>query len=169
VVNQARLALGFRHGVSYQGGDLEAMVMANGILGGFSHSKHFQNVREKESLAYEVHSMLEKTLGLLFIAAGIAVEKKERALEIILKQVEALKAGEISEEELVATRESFQNHLALMEDSPAELMAVDSVWRLHGREFDLSEYRRRLQAVGRDRIALAAERLKLDTIYFLRN
>ncbi len=168
-VNQGKLVLGYRHGVTYPEGDLEAMVMMNGVLGTFSHSKLFQNVREKASLAYDVHSTLEKTKGLLFVVSGIAVENFQRALEIIQAQVRALAAGEITEDELSATRESFLNHLTMMEDNPAELIEVDRVWRLHGREFDLPGYRKALRAVERDRIAKAAGLLKLDTIYFLRN
>ncbi len=168
-VNQGRLVLGFRHGVTYLDGDMEGMVVMNGVLGSFSHSKLFQNVREKESLAYDASSSLEKTKGLLFITCGIAVENYQKALDIILEQVNALKSGQITEEELVSTRESLLNYLTIMEDNPGELMEVNYVWGLHGREFDLSDYRDRLKAVDRDRIAAAASRLKLDTIYFLRN
>jgi predicted Zn-dependent peptidase len=168
-VNQGRLVLGFRHGIGYGGGDLEALVMMNGILGAFPHSKLFQNVREKASLAYDAHSQVERTKGLLFILCGIAVENYQRALQIILQQVEAVKAGQVSDEELVATRESLLNHLTLLEDDPGALMEIDRVWRLHGREFDLPAYRRRLAKVDRDRVAAAAGRLQLDTVYFLRN
>ena len=168
-LNQGKLVLGFRHGIGYGGGDLEGLVMMNGILGAFPHSKLFQNVREKASLAYDAHSQVERTKGLLFILCGIAVENYQRALQIILEQVEAMKAGRVSEEELVATRESLLNHLTLLEDDPGALMDIDRVWRLHGREFDLPAYRRRLAKVDRDRVAAAAGRLQLDTIYFLRN
>ncbi len=168
-VNQGKLVLGFRHGIGYTAGDLEGLVMMNGVLGAFPHSKLFQNVREKSSLAYDAHSQLEKTKGLLFVLCGIAVENYSRALAIILEQVRALKAGDVSEEELVSTRESFLNHLTTLEDSPGEILEIDRVWRLHGREFDLPAYRRRLAEVDRDRIAAAASRLELDTVYFLRN
>jgi predicted Zn-dependent peptidase len=168
-VNQARLVIGFRHGITYSSGDLEALIMMNGVLGGFSHSKLFQNVREKASLAYDASSAAERTKGLLFIQCGIAPENFRKALDICLGQVEALKAGDISGDELTATRESFLQSLTMIEDSPGDLMEVDGVWRLHGREFDLKAYRQRLADVSRDRIASAASRLKLDTIYFLRN
>jgi len=168
-VNQAKLVLGFRHGVTYMDGDLEGLVMMNGVLGSFSHSKLFQNVREKASLAYDAHSVVEKTKGLLFVVCGIAPENREKALDICMAQVRALQEGDVSEEELISTRESFLNSLTMMEDSPGDLMEVDAVWRLHGREFDLPAYRKRLRAVGRDRIAAAAGSLRLDTIYFLRS
>ena len=168
-VNQCRLVLGYRHGVTYFGGDLEGLVMMNGVLGSFSHSKLFQNVREKASLAYDAHSALEKTKGLLFVSCGIAAENHGKVLEIIAEQIRALQEGDVSDVELTATRESFLNHLTMMEDSPSEIMEVDRVWRLHGREFDLGRYREGLKDVGRDRIAACASKLRLDTEFFLRS
>lgn len=166
-VNQARLCLGYRTGSNYREGDLEAMVMLNGILGAFSHSKLFQNVREKESLAYDVHSYLEKSKGLLFVLAGVASEKVEQARAIIERQVDDLARGEISDLELLATRESLDNHLVLMEDNLGALAEVDYLWRLNGQEFDLESYRARLREVGRDRIQEAARQLRLDTVFVL--
>ncbi len=168
-VNQGKLGLGFRHGITYARGDFAAAVLMNGILGSFSHSKLFQNVREKASLAYDAHSALEKTKGLLFILSGIAVENHQKALDIILAQVEAMKRGDISEAELGSTRESLDNHLQMLMDNFSSLMEVDFVWRRHGQSFDLENYRRRLREVTRERIVEAARKLELDTVYFLRN
>lgn len=167
-VSQARLGLGFRTGTNYVSGDLEAQVVMNGILGGFSHSKLFQNVRERASLAYDISSFLEKTKGLLFITGGIATENYQRALEIILEQVRALQEGEIRENELVATSESLDNMLVMLEDNFAALMEIDFVSNLHGRSFNLAEYRERLREVSVDRVSKAARQLELDTVYFLR-
>lgn len=166
-VNQGKLCLGYRCGTNYAAGDLEATVLMNGVLGSFSHSKLFQNVREKASLAYDAHSVFEKTKGLVFVVSGIAVENYEKALDIIKKQVEALCQGDISDDELESTRESFDNHLQMLEDNLGSFMEVDFLWRLHGQEFDLEDYRKRLRAVTRDRIVAAAETLELDSVFFL--
>ncbi len=168
-VNQGKLILGYRHGTSFNDGDLPAMVMLNGVLGAFPHSKLFQNVREKASLAYDIHSSFEKSKRLFFVAAGIAVENYGRALEIIQAQLGEVAGGRISADELLATRRSLVSHLTLMEDSPGDLMEADRAWRLHGVEFDLPDYRSRIDAVTPERIAAAARDLELDTVYFLRS
>jgi predicted Zn-dependent peptidase len=168
-VHQGKLCLGFRHGISYFDGDLEAAVVMNGILGAFSHSKLFQNVREKASLAYDVHSALEKTKGLLFVLGGIAPENYQQAFDIILEQVKAIQDGHVTDEEMTSTKESLDNSLCMMEDNLSSLLEVDFVWQLHGRSFDLKEYRSRLREITRERVVEAARRLKLDTVYFLRN
>jgi predicted Zn-dependent peptidase len=166
-VNQGKLCLGYRCGTNYAQGDLEGTVLMNGVLGSFSHSKLFQNVREKASLAYDVHSVFEKTKGLVFVVSGIAVENYDQALEIIRQQVDAMCKGEITDDELDSTRESFDNHLQMLEDNLGSYMEVDFLWRLHGQEFDLAEYRKRLRAVTRDRIVAAAQSLQLDSVFFL--
>ena len=168
-VNQGKLCLGFRCGINYLDGDLEALVVLNGILGSFSHSKLFQNVREKASLAYDVHSAVEKTKGLLFVVSGIAVENYGKALDIINEQVLALQKGDISETEIVSTRESFDNHLRMLEDNLSDLVEVDFIWKLHGRVFDLPRYREALRAVSLERVAEVATKLQLDSVFFLRD
>ena len=168
-VNQGKLCLGFRHNHTYARGDLEAATIMNGVLGAFSHSKLFQNVREKASLAYDAYSSLERVKGFLFISCGIAVENFDRARSICLDQIKALQRGEISEVELVSTRESFDNHVTMLEDNYASLMDVDYTWSLNGRTFNLNDYRQRLRSVTPERIVEAAQGLHLDTVYFLRD
>ncbi|HZN58188.1 MAG TPA: pitrilysin family protein [Planctomycetota bacterium] len=166
-VNQAKLVLGFRHGVTYSHPSYEALLLMNGILGGYSHSKLFQNVREKESLCYSIHSSLERVKGLLFISSGIAPENYRKAVDIILKNVESMKAGQITDEEIQATILTILNANEMLEDNFGALADVDLAWRLHDRPFDLLEFRRRLTNVQRDEIVAAARLLQHDTTYLL--
>ena len=57
----------------------------------------------------------------------------------------------------------------MLEDSVGNLVEVDFVWDLHGRSFELESYREALAAVSPDRVAEAARRLELDSIYLLRD
>lgn len=168
-VNQAKLCLGFRHGITYGDPAYEALVAMNGVLGagGFSHSKLFQNVREKASLAYSIHSGLERTKGLLFVSSGISPENYEKARDIILEQIGALKRGDLTEAEIGSTIAMILNANEMLEDNLAALAEVDFTWRLHGRRYDFGEFRERLKAVRREDIVRVAERLRLDTVYLL--
>ena len=166
-VNQARLVLGFRHGITYADPSYEALLLMNGILGAFSHSKLFQNVREKANMAYSAYSSLERTKGLLFIASGIAPEKHRQALEIILEQVRAMQKGEINKDEISATVSTLLNHNEMLEDNLGALGDVNFVWGLHGRELDLVAFREKLCGVKKDEIVEVAQRLKHDTTYLL--
>lgn len=166
-VNQAKLVLGFRHGVTYADASYEALLFMNGILGGFSHSKLFQNVREKENLAYSIYSSLERTKGLLLISGGIAPENRDKAVAIILGQIEALQKGEVSEEEIQATRLTILHSNEMLEDNLGALADVDFSWSLHGRKLDLLTFRERLQTVQKDEIVEVARRLEHDTTFLL--
>ncbi|HLU49903.1 MAG TPA: pitrilysin family protein [Planctomycetota bacterium] len=166
-VKQARLVLGLRHGITYRDPDYEALLVMNGVLGGFGHSKLFQNVREKASLAYSASSWTERTKGLLVISCGIAAENEPKASRIILEQVDAVKAGDITDEEMEATISTLINHNLMLEDNYSNLAAADYIWSLHGRELDLEAFRERVRAVTKDDVARVAQRLVHDTTYFL--
>ena len=166
-VQQAKLVLGFRHGVTYRDEDYEALLMMNGILGPFSHSKLFQNVREKASLAYSASSWVERTKGLLFVTCGIDGAKFEQARDICLAQIRAMAKGDVSDAEIDATRKTILNHNRMLEDDFANLSAVDFTWVLHGRELDLAGFRERMLSVTKDDIVRVARRLQHDTTYFL--
>jgi predicted Zn-dependent peptidase len=166
-VNQARIALGYRHGITYADPRYEALLLMNGILGGFSHSKLFQNVREKASMAYSVHSGVERTKGLLYISAGIGPGQEAEALRIIEEQVDAMRRGEITDDEISATVSTILSSNEMLEDNLAALADVDFVWGLHGRPMDLLAFREKLRKVTRDDIVEAAGRIEHDTTYIL--
>ena len=166
-VNQAKLVLGFRHGIRPGDDAYEALLLLNAILGGFSHSKLFQNVREKASLAYSARSWVERTKGLLYMSCGIATENYEQALEISLAQLEAISEGEINDGEFDASLKTILNQNRMLEDNFPALVGSDFIWRLHGGELDLAGLRERLEKVSRDDIAAAAATIRHDTTYFL--
>jgi predicted Zn-dependent peptidase len=166
-LNQAKLVLGFRHGVTYADEAYEALLVMNGVLGGFSHSKLFQNVREKASMAYSVNSGAERSKGLLVISAGIAAENYEAANEIILEQIRAVQQGDVTTDELEATISTLLNHNEMLEDNLPLLGEVDFIWGLHGRRLDLDAFRNRLRAVDKDAVVESASRLVHDTTYLL--
>ena len=70
------------------------------FYGGSVNSKMFQNVREKESLAYTARSSYVKHKAILLITAGIEIEKYDKALEVIKVQVEDMKNGNFTEDDI---------------------------------------------------------------------
>jgi predicted Zn-dependent peptidase len=166
-VSQGKLVLGFRTGITYGDDDYFPLLMYNGILGGFPHSKLFLNVREKASLAYYAYSRLEKHKGLMVISSGIETGNYDKALEIIKRQVECIAAGEINEEEFTNTWQGLRNQL-LMEDDHQGLVinrAIDS--ELAGRGEDTDSLLAGLAAVKPEDVVRVAREVKLDTVYFL--
>jgi len=168
-VTQGKLNMGLRIGVRYADDDYPAALMYNGILGAFPHSKLFINVRERASLAYYAASRYDGHKGILTIQSGIEIANFERASAIIREQLDAIARGDISELELSQTRAMITGQLRELRDSAPEMIAFHFNGVLSGRSRDADELIRQIEAVTRDDIVRVAERVKLDTIYFLRD
>jgi predicted Zn-dependent peptidase len=167
-VKQGKLTLGYRTNVPY-GNDIFPLLFYSGILGGFSYSKLFQNVREKAGLAYYVFSRLEKSKGLMLISSGIEVENYTKALDIIHEQVHQMAAGEITDFEFDNTRKGLLSQATLVEDNPYQLVGSTLEGVINQSLMSRREAMERLAAVSKDDVARIARGVELDTIYFLRN
>lgn len=167
-ISQGKLCMGFRTHVEPASDDYYPMVVYNGILGGDAHSKLFRNVREKASLAYFAQSVLEKYKGLMIIMSGIEAENRGKAEDIILEQVDAMKKGNISKEDIDASLKALETGMKTMQDSQGAI--VDFFMSQHltksGEDFD--SMIEKLKAVTLDDVVRVAQKVQLDTIYFLK-
>lgn len=168
-VKQGKLNMGLRTYVTYRDDDYASALMYNGILGGYPHSKLFANVREKASLAYYASSRLDGHKGIITIQSGIEIANYEKALAIIERQLEAMRAAEISDVELSQTKAMITNQLKEMEDSAFEMIAFDFNTVLSGVERTVPSLIESVQAVDREAVRRIADKVKLDTVYFLRD
>ncbi|MFB9754695.1 EF-P 5-aminopentanol modification-associated protein YfmF [Paenibacillus hodogayensis] len=168
-VTQGKLNMGLRTYVTYADDEYPAMLMYNGILGGYPHSKLFLNVREKESLAYYASSRLDGHKGILTIQSGIEFANYEKAVDIIKQQIGLMAEGQISELEMSQTRAMIANQLRESQDSAFETIALDFNNQLSGKSRTADELIAQVEQVDIAAIRRVAERVKLDTIYFLRD
>lgn len=167
-VNQAKLVLGYRTNIAYGDELYYPLVFYNGILGGFPHSKLFQNVREKAGLAYFVFSRMERHKGIMVIAAGIDSAHYQRSLDIIREQTESMARGEITRDEMENTRIGFMNQLRSQSDNPNSLVNFYLDANIGGIDHSFDDVMEKLEKVKPDEVVAAAQKVKLDTIYFLR-
>lgn len=167
-VSQGKLCLGFRTNVAPSSPDYYPLVVYNGILGGDVHSKLFQNVREKASLAYYASSVLEKYKGLMVIMSGIEQENRDKAEQIILRQFEDMKEGRITQEEMDATKKSLRTGLKTMQDSQDAIVDFFLSQHLTGESEDFETMAQKLDAVTMDDVVRVARNIQLDTVYFLK-
>lgn len=168
-VNQAILVLGYRTNCSYHDDDYYALLVANGILGGFAHSKLFVNVREKASLAYFVGSGLEGSKGLLTITAGISPDQEEQALAIIAEQVKALQSGDITSEELEQTKRGITGAMTTITDSPAGVIDRNLLGLVEGEYRSLDQVVEAIWKVTHDDCVRVMQSIQLDTTYVLKS
>lgn len=168
-VNQGKLNLGLRTRITHADPDYPALVVYNGILGGFPHSKLFINVREKASLAYYASSRLESYKGLLYIQSGIQIENYEKALSIMKQQIEEMKKGNISDTELSFTINGLINSFRTLQDSPESLIDVHTGGQVSGVYRSIEELIDLTKKVGKQDVVRVAQLIQLDTVYFLRD
>nr|WP_313639264.1 pitrilysin family protein [Paenibacillus sp.] len=166
-VNQGKLNMGLRTSITYKDDTYASALMYNGILGGYPHSKLFVNVREKESLAYYASSRYDGHKGIGTIQSGIEAQNYGKAVEIIEKQLDEMKAGNISDLELSQTKAMIRNQLSEIQDSAFEMISFDFNRQLSGKERTADQLLQQVEQISAEDVKAAAETVQLDTIYFL--
>ena len=168
-VTQGKLAMGFRTGGVTMGTPLyPALLVCNALYGGTSHSKLFEHVREKMSLCYFASSMLDGVKGILAVSSGVEFSDFDRAEQAILDQLEAVRRGDFTREELDAALRSVVNSLVSRRDSQGQ-MEDDWVTRLLSPRggLDGELLARAVEQVTGDDVAQVARLIQLDTVYRL--
>lgn len=168
-VTQGKLAMGFRTGgITCWEEDYPALTVLNALFGGTTMSRLFLNVREKLSLCYYASSTLEKMKGLLLVSSGTEFDKYDTARKEILAQLESIRRGEIEDWELEGTRSILINgHRSTLDDQGR----LEEFWlgqSAAGLDIGIEELVEGIRRVTREQVAAAAQKLELDTIYFLR-
>ncbi len=166
-VQQSKLIIGFRTDCAEPSDKVYEMILACSVLGGTAHSKLFNNVREKLSLCYYCSSMYDSNKGIMFIESGVQKENIESAKAAILNEVEEMKKGNITDDEIAHTKLSLTNKYLTGTDSPAATQTWYLSQMLKGKQVSPQEQAELVNAVTKEQVIEAANRLTLDTIYVL--
>ncbi len=166
-VSQGRLVLGYRCGTVMSDPDFHAMSLFNEMFGGSSVSKLFLNVREKKSLCYYCYSSYHSATGTLKVGCGIRSRNKAAAVSEIEKQLDAMCRGEFTDTEIETAKRTLISGIKQMSDSSASIEAFIFRRLLAGVSETENEYIERISKVTREELIMAANKVKLDTMYFL--
>ena len=166
-VSQGRLVLGYRCGTVLSDRNYYAMAMFNEIFGGGSVAKLFMNVREKKSLCYYCYSSLHSATGTIKVGCGIDPEKKDEVLEEIAAQLDAMKRGDFTETEMETARKTLISGFRQISDSPAAIEAFEFRRLLAGVSESVESCRDEIMKVTAKDVIEAAQKVVLDTVYFL--
>lgn len=166
-VAQGKLVMGLRTGVTVGDPDYPALLLLNTVFGGCVTSKLFLNVREKRSLCYYAGSSLEKYKGLMLVSSGVAFENYETAKQAILHELGQCRQGQFTEAEIAQAKSYLTFALRSAMDAPARL---DEFYIGNAVEEgdDLPVLIEKLNALTAEELRRAAQKLSLDTIYFLK-
>ena len=167
-VNQGKLSMGFRIGMSNKDKDFAKFTLFNAIYGASPTSKLFENVRERLSLCYYCHSAVESEKGIMAVLSGIEVENKQKAIDEVLKQLDEIKNNNFTDKEMEDARLSIINSFKGVFDSAGSI----EFWYLRrllcGVMRTPEESIEMIKQVNRDDVIEAAGRVTLDTIFFLK-
>lgn len=167
-ITQGKLVIGLDV-MSYMDNLQSIALVYNSILGDGATSMLFQNVREKASLAYTAKSSFIKQKLNIFIRCGIQIENYEKALILIKEQLENIKKGDFTEEDI----NNAKAYLIAGIKSVKEEQDTEIVYYI-GQEIsktnmDLDEYIKKIESVNKEEIIQFASKIQINTIYFLRD
>lgn len=167
-INQGKLIIGLDV-LKESDMDKYTTLVYNAILGGTPTSKMFQNVREKNSLAYTASSSFLSQKANVFIKCGIDIENYEKAIKIIKEQIEDMKKGNFTNKNIQEAKTNIISTINFIpEEQDTELMYYFSQ-ELSGSENSLEEYINKINFISKEDIINLANRIQINTIYFLRN
>ncbi|MBQ9736236.1 MAG: insulinase family protein [Clostridia bacterium] len=166
---QGKLAMGFRTGITEKTSVKEkvALSLFNMIYGLSPVSKLFMNVREKRSLCYYCASRNDNIKGTLFVYSGIENQNAAVAEEEILLQLDAIKKGEITEQEMLCAKEGFRDTTRSVADSPFTLEQWYLTRALYGDALTPEEMFAILNELTVEDVVAVASHITLDTVFFL--
>ncbi len=166
-INQGKVTLGYRTNIPYESELYESAILFSNILGGGPNSKLFKNVREKESLCYYIFSKIDKFKSIMLVSSGIEFQNFEKAKTLIQQEVESLKEGNFTEDDIDIAKKSIVTSIKSLTDTPNMLMDFLYSQILGNSLNTIENIIAKIQAVTKDSIIDAGKKFELDTIYFL--
>lgn len=166
-VDQAKLNMGYRFPTRFGANDYYALVVLNTMFGGDPSSVLFNEVREKQSLAYSIHSQLDGKNGYLFVLSGVSADKYELAKDTILEEFDKFKRGEFDIDKLELAKKIIISHRHEITDRPKSIIEVMQNQLLLDYKQTDENYIDHIQKVTKDDVISMANKAELDTIYVL--
>ena len=167
-VNQGKLIIGLDVNTENKE-DRFNTIIYNSLLGGSANSKLFQNVREKASLAYTASSSYFRLKNNIFINCGIDIPNYEKTVEIIKQQIEDMKNGKFTNEEIENAKKGIIDSIKGIDDEQDTEITYFFGQELSGENMSLEEYMNSIRNVSREGIQDIANKITINTIYFLKN
>jgi predicted Zn-dependent peptidase len=130
------------------------------ILGGSMSSRLFQEIRERQGLAYSIFSELNlfRDTGSLGIYAGTSPENGRRVIDSTLAELRRLREEPVPDDELRHAREHMKGSLLLsLESTTSRMSNLARQWMTFGRFYTLDELAASIDAVTAQQIQQVAQ------------
>lgn len=167
-ISQTKFCAGIRVPITRAHPLYFALIVYNGMFGGFNHSKLFSTIREKRGLAYYINTRLESTKGLILINAGIDVKNHAIVKEIIEEKLEEMRRGNFEEQNLEWTKKKLINRYKLLSDNNHSIVDAFLLGLINGKKDSLNYVINSIKQVKKEDVKKVANQIKLTTYYLLK-
>ncbi|MEN8143446.1 MAG: pitrilysin family protein [Gemmatimonadota bacterium] len=149
-------------GTTVDNPDYFAVQVMNKIFGQGFASRLFNKIRSEKGLAYSIFGSVGASYdypGIFQVGGQTKLESTAEALEAVLAEIEYMKSGEVSEEELNYAKNAFLNSFIFNFDSPGEIVGRQMLYEYYGYPADfLQQIRTGITAVTTADVQAAAQR-----------
>lgn len=167
-VTQGKLCMGFSTPITIRDPAYPAMYVLSVLYGGGMTNKLFTQIREKQSLCYDIGALYVDSKGILLVSAGADFEKCALIRQKVLRQLTACCDGDFTASELDCAKQSILSALRSVEDTPAGMERFYCYQRLLGTNRTPEALFRMIEAVDAAQVAEAAKTVSLHCVYELK-
>ncbi len=142
------------------------LVLANIIFGGGPDSKLFKEVREENSLCYTIHSFTNKLDSMLIITSGIDKNNYTKALELITKDLQDMKKGNIDQKDIDIAKSFYKTSIESIEESEFNIIneyLYEEILNLD----PIEERKTKMDKVRKQDITRVCKKITMDTVFLL--
>lgn len=144
-------------------------LIYNSILGGSANSKMFQNVREKAHLAYVASSTYVRYKNNIFVNCGIEIGNYEKALDLIKQQIDDMKKGNFTQEDIANAKKGMIAAIKTIDDEQDTGITYYFGQELSDTDISIEEYMDRIERVSKEDVVHIAENVAVNMVYFLKD
>ena len=166
-VTQGKICMTFRSGIESTGVNFYKLMLMNELFGGSSNSKLFSSIREKESLCYNINSLVFRFKTIVFVQSGVEEKNFEKVIELVKQELKSLSEKNIQEDEFKNAKKSIINKFKSIEDYSALTMDFYLTQYMLNDTDTLEDVQQKFAAITMNDVADIAKLLYLDTIYLL--
>jgi predicted Zn-dependent peptidase len=160
-LEQVQLVVGFP-GIAEAAPERYALYLLNDVIGGSMSSRLFQEVRERQALAYSVHSGAQsyRDTGLFYIYAGTDAANFAKVVKALLKELRALRKDGVRADELTRAKDHLKGSLMLsLESTSSRMNRVAKQELRFGSFFSLDEMLGAIDRVRPDEVEAMTSRI----------
>ncbi len=166
-LRQSKLVMVFRAPKQTDGQERVGRNLFVSMFGGGAHSRLFQEVREKRSLAYYASAGLDRHKDFVLVQVGLDRDSIEAAETEILNQLAALQRGEFEDRELDTARSMMLSSLRTVDDSIGQRVRFTTEQWMQQNDRSPEDVSRLCAAATKDHAVAGGAGIWLDHSYVL--